>query len=137
MLFGDGCHFTRYCLEIEVISLVCESISKWNSFPSHPLSGRRVYGHMANMPEDCHAALTLACIHCLQFLYFIRMFSNIPPGDKYRAKLTHFCALRRVTIDHTQITSHVIGRFGYPAAEYFRLGPFTETLYVSFLGGSS
>lgn len=86
MLFGDGGHFTRCCLEIEVTSLVCEFISKWNSFPSHPLSSRRVYGHMANMPEDCHAALTLACIHYLRFL----------------------------------------------AAEYFRLRPFTENLFLSF-----
>lgn len=84
------------------------------------------------MPEDCHAALTLACINCLRFLYFRRMFSNILLGDKYRAKLSHFCALRRVTIDQTQITTHVLGRFGYLAAEYFRLRPFTVNLFLSF-----
>lgn len=61
-----------------------------SSFPNGTLfchtQGRRVYGHMANMPEDCDAALTLACINCLRFLYFRRMFSNILAAEYFRLR---------------------------------------------------
>ncbi|KAI3467018.1 hypothetical protein Pfo_023681 [Paulownia fortunei] len=60
--------------------------------------------------------------------------TNILLYDKYRAKVSDFGTSRSVAIDHTHLTTRVLGTFGDLDPEYFRSSQFIEKTKVYSFG---